>query len=91
MYTSTLVDVYKPKNASDLTDDVYGMTHIVPYKSKFNSQSRTISSRRIYLLTHVQNSVYVVLIDETTPLQDREMYINNTTDFETYNKLYNPD
>lgn len=51
----------------------------------------TISSRRIYLLTYVQNSIHVVLIDETTPLQDREMYINNTTDFETYNKLYNPD
>jgi len=51
----------------------------------------TISSRRIYLLTYVQNSIHVVLIDETTPLQDREIYIKNTADFETYNKLYNPD
>lgn len=91
MYTSALVEVYKPKSTASLTNDIYSMTHIIPHKIKYTSRSRTIGSRRIYSLTHIQYSVYVVPIDETVPIQDREMYINNTADFETYNKLYNLD
>ena len=77
------IEVYKPYNKERLSiaNIDYGITEVkpIPYRPLYG----ILRGRRVYLLTVVYTSVYLVPVDETNP--NKNVFINNTSDYETYN------
>jgi len=88
VYSGAFVELYHPVTKQGLANELHGMTLIKPMPVA--PWRGLLRGRRIYPLTMIYHSIHVVPVNEGEGTRSREMYINNTADFETYNMLWNP-
>ena len=88
-YSGIYCDVYVPKDPQGRASDVHGMTLIKPLPLR--PHRGVIQGRRMYGLTSVYHTMHVVPVDERPQSTNKDMYINNTADWATYNFIYNED
>lgn len=86
-YTGAFVDMFKAKFTGGVADEDHGMTVIVPMP--LDAKRYRLGARRFVELGHIGYSIHCVPVDETVVRGER--YINNTSDFEAYNGLWNVD
>jgi hypothetical protein len=88
-YSGIYVDVYEAKLSGGMADPDHGMTTIKPLPA--HHSKGVLRGRRVYSLAQVYHTIHVVPVDERSGSKNRDMYINNTADWATYNFIYNED
>ena len=88
-YTGTVVNLYVPKTLAGIANNIHGMTLIKPFPKQPLRNAKRLGGRRVYSLSSVYHSIHVVPVDEDSSDTNRDMYINNTADWDTYNMLWN--